>query len=220
MANDPLHAHDSISFSDFPEMFNFVISYTLRNRHLFLHIKTLRYALPIPQQALVFTLRSQIRFQNPNQEMGPVRINFKVLYKTLSGYENLIGFWRRSGHVSALDGVVTQTPLIFFEWGSSFISGSRVSPTKDGSFGVVKSPFIWIGLNPNGESENFLDLDCKFEFSGDFERLNVLENDLLPVNVNFMGKTHVVVEENLSFVCSSNSSSPKPKRIGFHRISS
>ncbi|KAK6938570.1 F-box domain [Dillenia turbinata] len=223
MANDPLHARDSISFSDFPEDVQLcVLSFLTPSEIAAFSCTSKRFVSLCQSESKLWYSLCDRRFNSKThiKKWGSGRINFKLLYKTLSYYENLIGFWRRSGCVRASNGVVSLPPLIFFEWGSSFISGSRVSPSKDGSFSVVKSPFLWLGLNPDGESVNLLDPDCKFEFLGDFERLGVPENDLVPVNVNFMGNTHIVVEENLSFACSSNSGSPEPKRIGFHRSSS
>ncbi|KAF6172745.1 hypothetical protein GIB67_000803 [Kingdonia uniflora] len=136
-------------------------------------------------------LKTQIK------KWGDGQIKFKFLYNTLNRWENLIGFWRRSGL-----GISTP-PLVFFEWGSSFITGSRVSPSKIGNYGVIKSSFLWMGLSPNGEPLNFLDTDCKFELKGDFEKaveLGLSDTDLVAVRVSFIGNNHVVVEENFGHV--------------------
>lgn len=75
---------------------------------------------------------------------------------------------------------------------------------------------------PSGSPVSFLDPECKFELSSDFIKsaeLGLLENELVPVNVSFMGKSYMVVEENLSFVY-SNLNSPEGRKIGFRRNSS
>lgn len=67
---------------------------------------------------------------------------------------------------------------------------------------------------------NFLDPDGKIESSDDFVnavQAGFLESDLIPVHVSFMGKNHVVVEENLSF---TSLNSQEPKNTGFRRSSS
>ncbi|XP_059631152.1 F-box protein At3g12350-like [Cornus florida] len=139
---------------------------------------------------------------------GNGKITYKQLYKTLAEYENLIGFWRRSGNTG-----VNSPPLVFFEWGPSFITGSRVSPSKAGSYRVMKAPFLWISVASNGEPVNFLDPECRFELSDDL----INSGDLIRVNIGFMGKSHVVVEEHLSFAYSN---SPMGRNIGFGRVSS
>ncbi|KAG5542007.1 hypothetical protein RHGRI_021742 [Rhododendron griersonianum] len=145
------------------------------------------------------------------------KIPFKHLYQTLDAYDQLIGFWRRSGTAGAKTLVHSPPPppLVFFEWGPSFVAGSRVSPCKTpGLYHVIKSPFIWLGIGANGEPVSFVDPECKLELCDDLERL--LDNDeLVPVSVSFMGSGHVVVEENANF---SYSNSPEGGRI--RRVSS
>ncbi|CAI9771696.1 unnamed protein product [Fraxinus pennsylvanica] len=52
-----------------------------------------------------------------------------------------------------------------------------------------------------GELVNYLDLDGGLDFTDDLlmdsEKLGFLENELIQVNVSFMGKCPMVVEENL-----------------------
>ncbi|KAG4953602.1 hypothetical protein JHK87_039196 [Glycine soja] len=111
-------------------------------------------------------------------------ISFKQLYHTLHRWENLLGFWRRSG---------TGIPsLLFFEWGPSFISASRVSPSDSDSntYGVTKTPFLWMSLSEEGHVVTFLDPDGR---RSDFKPEN--RSELVAVDVSFMGKTHFVVEE-------------------------
>ncbi|KAF6167073.1 hypothetical protein GIB67_041328 [Kingdonia uniflora] len=126
---------------------------------------------------------------------GDGQIKFKLLYNTLNRWENLIGFWRRCCRGTP--------PLVFFEWGSSFITGFMVSPSKMGNYGVIKSSFLWMGLSPNGEPLIFLDKDCKFERKGDFEKaveLGLSDTDLVAARVSFIGKRNFVVAENLGHV--------------------
>ncbi|PIA29368.1 hypothetical protein AQUCO_06000023v1 [Aquilegia coerulea] len=151
------------------------------------------------------------------KKWGNGQIQFKLLYRILNRWDNLIGFWRRCGTQGIVVGSSSSSssstpPLIFFEWGKSFITGSRVSPSKLGTYTVIKTPFIWMGISPKGEPVSFLDPDCRFESSNDFvitaTELGVLDSDeLVSVSVNFIGKIHMVVEENQTFFSSSSSSS-------------
>ncbi|XP_055835555.1 F-box protein At3g12350 [Solanum dulcamara] len=144
---------------------------------------------------------------------GSGKISYKLLYNTLLEYENLIGFWRRSGAES-------DSPLIFFEWGPFHIAGSRVKPSRTGTYEVIKLPFLWMGITSKGEIVNYLDPVGKVELSENVMNLDDLgfaESELVPVNVNFVGRTHVVVEENgTAFGYSCNS----PQNRGFKNVSS
>lgn len=89
--------------------------------------------------------------------------------------------------------------------------GSRVLPSKTGTYEVIKTPFLWIGITSKGESVNYLDPEGKLELSEslvDSGELGIIENELTPVNVSFMGKCHVVIEECSNFYGQSSNSSP------------
>ncbi|OWM70758.1 F-box protein At3g12350 [Punica granatum] len=141
---------------------------------------------------------------------GEGKISFRLLYRTLNEWDSLIGFWRRSGHPRPSSTAASPPQLVFFEWGPKFLAGSRVSPSQNGTYGVVKSPFLWLSLSPSGEAVNFLDPNEKS--SGFPSEEAVREGDFIPVNVSFMGASHLVVEENVQGFGSS--------RFGFRRSSS
>ncbi|PKA58177.1 F-box protein [Apostasia shenzhenica] len=116
------------------------------------------------------------------------------LYKTLDRFEHLIGFWRRIGN----DGQGAP-PLVFFEWGTSCIIGSCVSPSTSAySYAVRKIPFLWLGLSPAGETLSYLHPGCRVGSPTDLE-VPPSDPDVIPVTISFMGCSHFVVEENCNF---------------------
>ncbi|XP_027332686.1 F-box protein At3g12350 isoform X2 [Abrus precatorius] len=120
---------------------------------------------------------------------GKGKISYRILYNTLHDWENLLGFWRRSG-----DGTPS---LLFFEWGPSFLAASRVSPSKSGAYDVTKAPFLWMTLSQEGHVVCFLDPHGRVDFSPNVDLgFSEVQALLVPVSVSFMGKTHVVVEES------------------------
>ncbi|KAE8658865.1 GATA type zinc finger transcription factor family protein [Hibiscus syriacus] len=96
-------------------------------------------------QALVHPLSTSWGSNTQINKWGGGKITYKLLYRTLTQWDNLIGFWRPLGR-AALSG---QCPrLIVFEWGPSFVSGSRICPYQNGSYHVTKAPFLWMGISP------------------------------------------------------------------------
>ncbi|GMI89677.1 hypothetical protein like AT3G12350 [Hibiscus trionum] len=137
---------------------------------------------------------------------GGGNITYKFLYKTLILWENLIGFWR---HCGPADLSAHCPQFMVFEWGPSFVSGSRVN----GTYHITKSPFLWMGISSDGQVVNFLDLEGQTDMpTGGFDCwLDSVCSDqiLVPVTLNFMGNNHFMVEENPNFwrCCKRNSSS-------------
>ncbi|KAJ9560328.1 hypothetical protein OSB04_005488 [Centaurea solstitialis] len=146
------------------------------------------------------------------KKWGSGNITFKHLYKTLHEYDNLIGFWRLSSiqkspntiSISVSNSNPNQPPtLVFFEWGKSFITGSRVSPSNTGCYDVVKSPFLWMGISPKGEIVNFLEPNSQLQLDSDSIQDDLLlssnGNELVSVDINHMGEFHIVIEQRVSF---------------------
>ncbi|KAL8154031.1 hypothetical protein V2J09_011791 [Rumex salicifolius] len=215
-----------ISFSDFPEDVQLCILSFLSPSDIFSFSCTSKYFVSLfcEESDLWYALcdrkwgsKTQIR------KWGDGQVSFKLLYKILDEYENLIGFWRRiggSGGSPDSDSIsIDSSPLVFFEWGPSYVTGSRVSPSKNGGYNVVTTPFVWISLSPEGEANSYLDPNCGVE---SFDDTDYTEKDLVPVSVSFMGKGHVFVEEcrqldigsGSNSSNSSNSSSPDTRRGG------
>lgn len=93
---------------------------------------------------------------------------------------------------------------MFFEWGPSFITGSRVSPSNNGNYDVTKSPFLWMSISPKGEIVNYLEPNCELRL--DSESISSLIscpgnelNELVAVDVNHIGEFHIVIEQHVSF---------------------
>ena len=82
---------------------------------------------------------------------------------------------------------------------------------------MVKAPFLWLSVIAYGNPVSFLDPESRFELSDDLVKFGELENVLVLVDVSFMDKSHVVVEENMSSVYSN---SPEGRKIGVRRVSS
>ncbi|XP_038716113.1 F-box protein At3g12350 isoform X2 [Tripterygium wilfordii] len=157
--------------------------------------------------------------QTQIRNWGNGQISYKLLYKTLDKWENLIGFWRRCGNSPATT-TVESPSLIFFEWGPSFLAGSRVSPSRNGTYHVIKSPFLYLGISSEGQIVSFLDSDgCNGEISvniASYWQFGYLDNNLIPVNVDFMGNSYFTVEENRNLTYSS----PESNKNCFKRSSS
>ncbi|VVA11919.1 PREDICTED: F-box [Prunus dulcis] len=196
----------SVSFADFPEDVQLcVLSFLTPPEIASFACTSKRFVSLCKNDGKLWFSMCDRRWGSKTQikKWGNGKITYRILYQTLSDWENLIGFWRQGG-------IVTSPPLIFFEWGPSFMTGFRVSPAKDGTYGVVKAPFLWMSLSPEGQVVNFLDPEGRTEISEDFansKRFKFAESDLVPVNLSLMGKTHFVVEEDMSFGARRSSSS-------------
>ncbi|XP_052203660.1 F-box protein At3g12350-like [Diospyros lotus] len=199
----------SFSFSDFPEDVQFSVLSFLAPSELATFACTSKRFLSLCRSdgKLWFALCHR-RWGSRTQiaKWGQGNVNYRRLYRTLNEYENLIGFWRRSGQGKNAAGAASPT-LVFFEWGPSFVVGSRVFPSKTRTYQVVKTPFLWLSVMPDGSPVSFLDPDCRSESAVDVvqsSEFSFRENELLAVNVYFMGKCHLVVEENINFAYSNS----------------
>lgn len=204
----------SLSFTDFPEDVQLcILSFLTPTEIAAFACTSKRFgSLCTNDSKLWFTICDR-KWGSKTQiaKWGNGKIAYRLLYKTLNEWENLIGFWRRSGPGSI---AIASPSLIFFEWGPSFVAGFRVSPSKNGTYGVTKLPFLWMSLSPEGQIVNFLDPDGQTEISGEFsvsEQLDLSESDLIPVNLSFMGRSHFVVEENQAFVNFNSQNSGMPR---------
>lgn len=157
---------------------------------------------------------------------GNARISYKLLYRTLIRWENLIGFWRRVGNGR-------WGSLALFEWAPHCIVGHKVVPAVSGSYGVRKIPFLWMGISEDGQPMSLLDPAFMFlgklheseagsseTFEGNRSLRKVVSSPvltpkpddsvfpvmdleismamgLLSVDVHFVGDHHVVIEEIL-----------------------
>ncbi|XP_021728422.1 F-box protein At3g12350-like isoform X2 [Chenopodium quinoa] len=199
----------AFTFSDFPEDVQLCILSFLTPTEISAFACTSKRFISLFLNGGVWYAMCGRRWGSKTQirKWGDGKIGFKLLYKTLSEYENLVGFWRRSGGIAG-GGIFGDAPLVFFEWGESCVTGSRLTPSKDGSYNVIKSPFIRLSLSADGQPLNYLinytqynekELgSCSSSSSG---------MDLIQVNVNFMGKGHVVLEES-NWNCGNSVGSP------------
>jgi hypothetical protein len=187
------------SFSDFPEDVQFCILSFLSPTEIANFASTSKRYAPLCQSdSKLWHSLCDRRWGSKTQinKWGNGQISYKLLYKTLNKWENLIGFWRRCGQSQQKE-TVKPPSLVFFEWGSSFLSGWRVSPSQN-AYRVIKSPFLWISISPEGEIVNYLDPEGQNK-NKLFGELGYLDMDVVPVNVNFIGDSHFSVEENVNF---------------------
>ncbi|KAL9257899.1 F-box protein-like protein [Drosera capensis] len=214
MANfsDPDGGMGSLSFSEFPEDVQLCILSLLTPSDICSFSCTSKHFVSLCHQdsKLWYSMCDRKWGSKTNiNKWGDGKVNFKLLYKTLNEYENLIGFWRRSGGATSVN--AGESRLVFFEWGSSCVTGSRVSPSKDGAgYGVIKTPFFRLSLSSRGQMINYLDPGC---LVGLIEGSDLAEKYLLRVNVSFMGKGHVIIEESRgNGIWANYSGSPDARR--------
>ncbi|CAI9115868.1 OLC1v1016876C1 [Oldenlandia corymbosa var. corymbosa] len=211
----------AFSFSDFPEDVQLCILSFLNQSELSTFASTSKRFLSMcrDDERLWFSLCDRRWGSNTLiNKWGNGKISYKHLYGTLHEFENLIGFWRRSG-------IAGNSPsLVFFEWGPFYIMGSRVEPSKTGTYEVIKMPFLWISLSSKGEFRNYIDPEGKFELSDtvvvDSGELGIIDYELIPVNVNFMGKCHVVIEASVNSPHGQSSSSSSSPNKEFMKVPS
>ncbi|CAH9077850.1 unnamed protein product [Cuscuta epithymum] len=219
MATMPLQENGavSLSFTDFPEDVQIcILSFLTPTEISAFGCTSKRYvSLCRDDQRLWFSMCDR-RWGSKTliRKWGNGKISYKLLYKTLHEFENLIGFWRRSG--SGLNSG-NSGHLVFFEWGPFYVSGSWVTPMKSSTYKVNKAPFLWMGISSEGEPVNYLDLESRLELSENSMSSEEYWSELVPVNVCFIGKCHVAIEENVNFSASSSSS---PQSGAFMKISS
>ncbi|XP_076959977.1 F-box protein At3g12350-like [Bidens hawaiensis] len=150
---------------------------------------------------------------------GSGSITFKRLYNTLQDYQNLIGFWRLSKTQSqprSPNSIPNNPPpLVLFEWGPFFISGSRVLPSGNGSYDVVKSPFLLMGISAKGEIVNYLQPNSEIRLDSEAVLMGSgLGNELVSVDVNHLGESHIIIEERVGFGGMRNSNVMNEDLIG------
>ncbi|GFP93268.1 F-box protein at3g12350 [Phtheirospermum japonicum] len=115
---------------------------------------------------------------------GSGRISYRRLYRILDEYKNLIGFWRRCSDSTAP--ASSSPPPVFFEWGPSYIAGSRVSQSKNKGYeAMIEKPFLWMSVAWNRKAMNYLDSDGKFVLNEEdlIGESGFVENELIRVNV-------------------------------------
>ncbi|KAL8172057.1 hypothetical protein V2J09_023861 [Rumex salicifolius] len=197
-SGDPVANNSPISFSDFPDDVQLCILSFLSPADLssFSCTSKLFASLCRADSKLWYALCDRIWGSKTEiKKWGNGQVGFKHLYRTLAEYQKLIGFWRRVGDSgdNLIDdsNSIDSSALVFFEWGPSSITGSKVSPSKFGGYNVFKTPFIWISLSSDGGALSYLDPNSRVVSDNpDFS-----EKDLVPVNVNFVGRGHVFLLE-------------------------
>ncbi|KAK7310775.1 hypothetical protein RJT34_08492 [Clitoria ternatea] len=208
MAKELSSSSSSISFSDFPEDVQLcILSFLGPTEIATFACTSKRFASLCANDSKLWFTMCHRRWGSKTliTKWGKGKIPYTLLYNTLHHWENLLGFWRRSG---------PGTPsLLFFHWGPSFLSASRVSPSKSRSYDVALTPFLSMTLSEEGHVVSFLDPDGRADFGEFFSEVVENEGELVPVSVSFMGKRHLVVEENL-FGRSSSSGGEECAGVG------
>ncbi|KAI4389493.1 hypothetical protein MLD38_001715 [Melastoma candidum] len=191
---------DRLSFPDFPDDVQLSILSFLPPSQLAIFCCTSKrfYSLYSSPDSPLWSSLCRRRF-SPITRLdgwGRGRIPSKHLYSALSDLDSLTGFWRPCGNGDGL--VDAHVPsLLLVEWGPSFLLGSRVYPSREGSYDVVKSPFLWMFLSERGRRLCFVDTKGR---GLDSEKALVDlvdgESGLVAVNVSSLGCKHLLVEDS------------------------
>ncbi|URE41628.1 F-Box protein [Musa troglodytarum] len=203
----------AMSFSDFPEDIQLNILSFLSPTEIFAFASTSRRFAAHESPLWLFMCErrwgfsTRLRSWSCSAAAGR-RSPFARLYKALDRWEDLIGFWRRIGP--------GEPRLVLFEWGPSYIVGSRVSPStkaaRDG-YGILKLPFLWLGLSSRGEPICFLHPGCRLDSVADLlgsvsdstiSSSGFSDPNLVPVTVSFMGCNRFVLEENWGYYANAS----------------
>ncbi|CAA6657536.1 unnamed protein product [Spirodela intermedia] len=178
----PESSPSPMTFCDFPEDVQLAVLSFLRPAEIAAFACTSRrFASLCAQDRLWFAMCDR-RWGSKTRIRSWIRggsrsIPFALLYRSLNRWEKLIGFWRRIAREWGA------SSLVFFEWGPCFITGSFVAESPEaGSYGVLKVPFLWIGLSPRGSC-------C-------VSSTVLTDVDFLPSTIGFIGENHFVVENN------------------------
>lgn len=188
---------ETMSFGDFPDDVQLCVLSFLRPSDLAAFACTCKRfdALYRHDQRLWFSLCHR-RWGSKTliHKWGGGRISYRQLYRFLNEYDSLIGFWRCCGDAVP---AASAPPLVFFQWGPYYITGSRVSPSKNSGYEVIQKPFLWMSISSIGEMVNYLDQDGRAALTAEdlMAEPTVVESELIQVNVSFIGDCHMVVEE-------------------------
>ncbi|XP_073150251.1 F-box protein At3g12350-like [Henckelia pumila] len=193
-----------LSWSDFPEDVQLCILSFLRRseRESFACTSKKFFALCNTDERLWFLKCSRSwGSQTQIQKWGGGKISYRNLFHLLNLYGNLIGFW--NDYYSEKN-PSPNSKLILFEWGSFYITGYRVSPSKCGGYDVVKKPFLWITATADGQMLNYLDrnetlpLTEQDLFRQDSEKLRT--GDLILVDIYLTEDRGMTFRENSHFL--------------------
>lgn len=177
-----------LSFSDFPEDAQLrVLSFVNRKDLKAFACTSKKFSALCTNDERLWLLKCTRRWGSRTQipKWGGGKISYKSLFYLLKDYETLIRFWIYIYDATGLP--LSSPPLLLFEWCSSYITGYRISPSKDSGYGVIKRPFIWITATCDGEGLAYLDTS-----NG---TLSLTEEDLLREDSEKLRSTELIIAE-------------------------